>query len=53
MRQDVSGDSMDGMRRGVNLHQDPELGKARKVLEQGRWDQRRGERWLCWGEGGD
>lgn len=35
MRQDGSGDSMDGMRKGVNLHQDTELGKARKVLEQG------------------
>ena len=35
LRQDVSGDSMDGMRKGVNLYQDPELGKARKVLEQG------------------
>lgn len=35
LRQDGSGDSMDGMRKGVNLHQDTELGKARKVLEQG------------------
>ena len=35
LRQDGSGDSMDGMRKGVNLHQDTEHGKARKVLEQG------------------